>query len=105
MVDVLTASGQWLQINCLLGSGWCASQYIDWFRTNLQVPAIGVGKCTADAVSYTHLDVYKRQGAASVAITDHGSMYGVVDFYKAAKAKGIHPIIGCEVYEIGRAHV
>ena len=52
MVDVLTASGQWLQINCLLGSGWCASQYIDWFRTNLQVPAIGVGKCTADVLEY-----------------------------------------------------
>ena len=51
MVDVLTASGQWLQINCLLGSGWCASQYIDWFRTNLQVPAIGVGKCTADVLN------------------------------------------------------
>ena len=51
MVDVLTASGQWLQINCLLGSGWCASQYIDWFRINLQVPAIGVGKCTADVLN------------------------------------------------------
>ena len=51
MVDVLTASGQWLQINCLLGSGWCASQYIYWFRTNLQVPAIGVGKCTADVLN------------------------------------------------------
>ena len=44
------------------------------------------------------------QGAASVAITDHGSMYGVVDFYKAAKAKGIHPIIGCEVYVSPRKH-
>ena len=37
-------------------------------------------------------------GMPAVAITDHGSMYGVVDFYKAAKAKGIHPVIGCEVY-------
>lgn len=34
----------------------------------------------------------------SLAITDHGAMYGVVDFYKAAKAAGIKPIIGCEVY-------
>ncbi|CAJ0600736.1 unnamed protein product [Cylicocyclus nassatus] len=34
----------------------------------------------------------------SIAITDHGSMYGVIDFYKAAKAEGIKPIIGCEVY-------
>lgn len=35
----------------------------------------------------------------AVAITDHGSMYGVIDFYQAAKAVGIKPIIGCEVYE------
>ena len=34
----------------------------------------------------------------SAAITDHGVMYGVIDFYKAAKAAGIKPIIGCEVY-------
>jgi DNA polymerase-3 subunit alpha len=37
-------------------------------------------------------------GMESLAITDHGSMYGVIDFYKAAKAAGIKPIIGCEVY-------
>ncbi len=37
-------------------------------------------------------------GQKAVAITDHGVMYGVVDFYKAAKAAGIKPIIGCEVY-------
>ncbi len=37
-------------------------------------------------------------GMDSIAITDHGSMYGVIDFYKAAKAAGIKPIIGCEVY-------
>ena len=40
----------------------------------------------------------KELGQTSVAITDHGVMYGVVDFYKAAKKAGIHPIIGCEVY-------
>lgn len=51
MVDVLTANGSWLQINCLLGSGWCAAQYIDWYRTHIQVPTIGVGKCTADALN------------------------------------------------------
>ena len=34
----------------------------------------------------------------SMAITDHGSMYGVIEFYRAALAKGIKPIIGCEVY-------
>ena len=37
-------------------------------------------------------------GMDSLAITDHGVMYGVIDFYRAAKAAGIKPIIGCEVY-------
>ena len=37
-------------------------------------------------------------GQDAVAITDHGVMYGVVDFYKACKEAGIKPIIGCEVY-------
>lgn len=37
-------------------------------------------------------------GQKSIAITDHGVMYGVIDFYKYAKQKGIKPIIGCEVY-------
>lgn len=37
-------------------------------------------------------------GQTSVAITDHGVMYGVIDFYRACKEKGIHPVIGCEVY-------
>jgi DNA polymerase-3 subunit alpha len=40
----------------------------------------------------------KELGMDSLAITDHGSMYGVVDFYVAAKEAGIKPIIGCEVY-------
>ena len=40
----------------------------------------------------------KALGQEAVAITDHGVMYGVVDFYKACKAEGIKPIIGCEVY-------
>ncbi len=40
----------------------------------------------------------KSLGQTAVAITDHGVMYGVIDFYKAAKAAGIKPIIGCEVY-------
>ncbi|MFY9416434.1 MAG: PHP domain-containing protein, partial [bacterium] len=34
----------------------------------------------------------------ALAITDHGAMYGVVDFYKACKREGIKPILGCEVY-------
>ncbi len=40
----------------------------------------------------------KELGMDSLAITDHGVMYGVIDFYRAAKAAGINPVIGCEVY-------
>ena len=40
----------------------------------------------------------KELGMNSVAITDHGVMYGVIDFYRAAKAAGIKPVLGCEVY-------
>ena len=40
----------------------------------------------------------KALGQPAVAITDHGNMYGVVDFYKECKANGIKPIIGCEFY-------
>lgn len=40
----------------------------------------------------------KELGMTAAAITDHGVMYGVIDFYKAAKAAGINPVIGCEVY-------
>ena len=40
----------------------------------------------------------KEMGQTAVAITDHGVMYGCIDFYKAAKAAGVKPIIGCEVY-------
>ena len=40
----------------------------------------------------------KELGMDSVAITDHGVMFGVIDFYKEAKKQGIHPVIGCEVY-------
>lgn len=45
----------------------------------------------------------KELGFDSLAITDHGAMYGVVDFYKECKAQGIKPIIGCEVYVAPRS--
>ena len=45
----------------------------------------------------------KELGQKAVAITDHGSMYGVIDFYKACKKEGIKPIIGCEVYVAPRS--
>ena len=44
------------------------------------------------------LDRCKELGMDSIAITDHGEMYGVIEFYKQAVARGIKPIIGCEVY-------
>ena len=56
------------------------------------------GACRLDNV----LDCAIELGQTSIAITDHGVMYGAVDFYKKAKAKGIKPIIGCEVYLAAR---
>ncbi len=44
------------------------------------------------------MDRVKELGQEAIAITDHGVMYGCIDFYKAAKAAGVKPIIGCEVY-------
>jgi DNA polymerase-3 subunit alpha len=45
----------------------------------------------------------KELGMTHLAITDHGVLYGVVDFYKACRAAGITPIIGCEVYTAARS--
>ena len=52
------------------------------------------GACRIDGI----MDRVKELGQTAVAITDHGVMYGCIDFYKAAKAAGVKPIIGCEVY-------
>lgn len=49
------------------------------------------------------ISAVKNRGQKAIAITDHGVMYGAVDFYKAAKAEGIKPIIGCEVYVAPRS--
>jgi len=70
-----------------------------------------------DKLQFTHLHVHtqyslldssskirelilrtKELGMDSIAITDHGVMYGIIDFYKTAKENGIKPILGCEVY-------
>lgn len=48
------------------------------------------------------LDRAKELGQTSMAITDHGNMYGVIEFYEYAKKIGIHPVIGCEVYVAAR---
>ncbi len=52
------------------------------------------GVCRIDKL----ISAAKAAGQTAIAITDHGVMYGVVDFYKEAKKQGIKPIIGCEVY-------
>ncbi len=57
------------------------------------------GCCRIDRL----FDAAAARGQTAVAITDHGVMYGVIDFYKAAKKKGIKPIIGCEVYVAPRS--
>ena len=44
------------------------------------------------------ISAVKEMGQPAVAITDHGVLFGAVDFYKEAKKQGVHPIIGCEVY-------
>ena len=49
------------------------------------------------------MDRVQENGQEAVAITDHGVMYGVIDFYRAAKKAGIKPIIGCEVYVAPRS--
>ncbi len=57
------------------------------------------GACRLDNL----LDRAIELGQSSIAITDHGVMYGAVDFYKKAKSKGIKPIIGCECYVAARS--
>jgi hypothetical protein len=44
----------------------------------------------------------KELGMDSLAITDHGAMFGVIEFYKECRKQGIHPVIGCEVYTAAR---
>ena len=48
------------------------------------------------------IDRAKELNMQAIAITDHGCMFGAIDFYKKAKAAGIKPIIGCEVYTSAR---
>ena len=86
-----------------------------WFRTNTFFKRV-------TTMSFTHLHVHteyslldgsnkikeyvarvKELGMTSAAITDHGVMYGVIDFYRTAKNAGIKPILGCEVYVAPRS--
>src|SRR5712672_3012368 len=52
------------------------------------------GACLLDRL----MDKVHELKFSSLAITDHGVLYGAIDFYQAAREKGIKPIIGCEVY-------
>jgi DNA polymerase-3 subunit alpha len=50
------------------------------------------------------MSIAKRMEMPSVAMTDHGNLFGAVEFYNAAKANGVHPVIGCEVYVSQQGH-
>jgi DNA polymerase III subunit alpha len=52
------------------------------------------GACEIDQL----MEVVSQQQMPAVAMTDHGNLFGAVQFYNAARAKGIHPVIGCEMY-------
>ncbi|MGA3187086.1 MAG: DNA polymerase III subunit alpha [Bryobacteraceae bacterium] len=50
------------------------------------------------------MDLAEEQKMPAIAMTDHGNLFGAVEFYNHAKAKGIHPVIGCEVYVAQQGH-
>ena len=52
------------------------------------------GACRIDRL----MDRAAGLGMSALALTDHGNMYGAIEFFNAAKAKGIKPLIGCEIY-------
>ena len=58
------------------------------------------GACDIDQL----MDIAVEQKMPAVAMTDHGNLFGAVKFYNAAKAKGVHPVIGCEVYVSQKGH-
>jgi DNA polymerase III subunit alpha len=58
------------------------------------------GACDIDQL----MKIMVEQKMPSVAMTDHGNLFGAVKFYNAAKASGIHPVIGCEMYVAQQSH-
>ena len=58
------------------------------------------GACEIDQL----MQVCAEQKMPAVGMTDHGNLFGAVQFYNSAKAKGIHPVIGCEVYVASESH-
>ena len=58
------------------------------------------GACEIDQL----MDLVVEQKMPAVAMTDHGNLFGAVEFYNTAKDKGVHPVIGCEVYVSQQGH-
>ncbi|MGH9628783.1 MAG: DNA polymerase III subunit alpha, partial [Bryobacteraceae bacterium] len=58
------------------------------------------GACEASRL----MDVVVEQKMPAIAMTDHGNLFGAVEFYNAAKDRGVHPVIGCEVYVSQQGH-
>ncbi len=58
------------------------------------------GACDIDQL----MKIMVEQKMPAVAMTDHGNLFGAVKFYNAAKAHGVHPVIGCEVYVSQQGH-
>src|SRR5215471_9394728 len=58
------------------------------------------GACEIDQL----MKIVSEQKMPAVAMTDHGNLFGAVKFYNAAKAAGVHPVIGCEVYVSQQGH-
>ena len=58
------------------------------------------GACEIDQL----MNIMVEQKMPAVAMTDHGNLFGAVQFYNAAKANGVHPVIGCEVYVSQKGH-
>ncbi len=50
------------------------------------------------------MNIAKQQGMPAIAMTDHGNLFGAVEFYNAANKEGIHPVIGCEMYVSQQGH-
>ncbi len=50
------------------------------------------------------MKLVSERNMPAVAMTDHGNLFGAVEFYNAAKANGVHPVIGCEVYVSQKGH-
>ena len=76
-----------------------SSQFVH-LHTHTQYSLLDGACRIPDLVAYA-----KELGMPALAITDHGVMYGVIEFYQECKKAGIKPIIGCEVYITSGSHL